>query len=70
MQFVRCYYVQSTDDYSFLRMGDGDLGVTSSIFKAVAFYDEESAYQAVLDHFDGAGKIFSCWQPAKNDDDE
>jgi len=61
---VACYYVQSMDDYLFLCAQDGDVGYTASILKATPFHHLDVAQEAIADHLDGAGVIFTCWQPA------
>jgi len=68
MRFVACHYVQSMDDHLFLCAEDGDVGCTASILKATPFHDPQAAQEAILDHLDGAGVIFTCWQPVDSGD--
>jgi len=63
MRFVPCYYVQSTDDHVFLCAMDGDVGYTACILNATPFDNPEAAQEAILDHLDGCGVVFACWQP-------
>lgn len=59
MQITPCYFVQSTDDYTFLRAdGEGGVDSTPLITNATPFNTPEAAVDAVQDHLSGEGVVF------------
>lgn len=60
---ARHFYVQSTEDNSFLRAdGEGGVGYTPLIVNATPFTHADAAKDAVQDHCGGLGVVFSCYQ--------
>ena len=63
MQIVPRYYVQSTDDYTFLRAdGEGGVDYTPLIVNATPFSTPDAAVDAVQDHCGGEGVVFRCYE--------
>lgn len=63
MELARHFYVQSTEDHTFLRAdGEGGVGYTALIGNATPFTHAEAAKDAVQDHCGGLGVVFSCYQ--------
>lgn len=57
------YYVQSTEDYMFLRAdGEGGIDYVPLITNAMPFATAEAAMEAVADHCGGEGVVFLCYQ--------
>ena len=54
MEIARAFYVQSTEDNTFLRAdGDGGVGYTPLIVNATPFAHADAAKDAVQDHCGG-----------------
>lgn len=63
MHIAPFYYVQSTEDYCFLRAdGDGGVDYTPLVTNATPFTSPEAASDAVQDHCGGEGVVFRCYQ--------
>lgn len=63
MQIVPRYYVQSTDDYTFLRAdGEGGVDYTPLIVNATPFSSPEAAVDAVQDHCGGEAVVFRSYE--------
>lgn len=63
MQIVPRYYVQSTDDYTFLRAdGEGGVDSTPLIVNATPFSTPEAAVDAVQDHCAGEAVVFRTYE--------
>lgn len=63
MHIAPRYYVQSTDDYTFLRAdGDGGVDTTPLITNATPFTTPEAAVDAVQDHCSGEGVVFRTYE--------
>ncbi|WP_295856138.1 hypothetical protein [uncultured Xylophilus sp.] len=63
MRIVHRYYVQSTEDHSFLRAdGEGGVDYAPLIVNATPFTTPEAAADAVHDHCGGEGVVFPCYQ--------
>lgn len=63
MQISPRYYVQSTDDYTFLRAdGDGGVDFTPLVINATPFATPEAAVDAVHDHCGGEAVVFRCYE--------
>ena len=57
------YYVQSTEDHTFLRAdGEGGIDYVPLITSAMPFTSAEAAADAVVDHCGGEGVVFRCYQ--------
>lgn len=57
------YYVQSTEDHTFLRAdGEGGIDYVPLITSAMPFVSAEAAADAVVDHCGGEGVVFRCYQ--------
>ena len=57
------YYVQSTEDHTFLRAdGEGGIDYVPLITSAMPFTTAEAAADAVVDHCGGEGVVFRCYQ--------
>ena len=57
------YYVQSTEDHSFLRAdGEGGIDYVHLITSATPFTTAEASADAVVDHCGGEGVVFRCYQ--------
>lgn len=53
-----CWYVQSTEDGTFLAPdGEGGVVTFSLLADAVPFYSREAAFHAAVDHFDGKASV-------------
>lgn len=62
MHAVARYYVQSTDDFTFLRAdGEGGVDYTPLITNATPFTSPEAAVDAVQDHCNGEGVVFRAY---------
>lgn len=63
MQIVPRYYVQSTDDYTFLRAdGEGGVDYTPLIVNATPFSSPEAAVDAVQDQCGGEAVVFRSYE--------
>ena len=66
MQIAPRYYVQSTDDFTFLRAdGEGGVDTTPLITNATPFTNPEAAVDAVQDHCGGEGVVFRTYEIEK-----
>lgn len=66
MHIAPRYYVQSTDDYTFLRAdGEGGVDSTPLITNATPFNTPEAAVDAVQDHCGGEGVVFRTYELEK-----
>jgi len=63
MHITPRYYVQSTEDHTFLRAdGEGGVDYAPLIVNATPFTTPEAAADAVQDHCGGEGVVFRCYQ--------
>lgn len=68
MEIVPRFYVQSTDDYTFLRAdGEGGVDTTPLIVNATPFSTPDAAADAVQDHCGGEGVVFRAYQIQRGD---
>lgn len=66
MQFEAVYYVQGTEDFTFLRAdGEGGVAYTPLILNAMPFNSLEQARDAVEDHCGGHGVVFKAWKASE-----
>lgn len=57
--YAKRYYVQSLEDFSFLRAdGEGGVETTPLITRAMSFDTAEAAHEAVMDHLSGEAVVF------------
>jgi hypothetical protein len=64
MECRPCWYVQSHDDGLFLAPdNEGGVIYVHFLANAVPFENEEAAFNAVIDHFDGHGSVIQAWKP-------